>query len=244
MKSRNTKFTETIMKKYTSLISLVLYASFILSACGTGQPFQPSFTPTATIDPTATFTRTPAPTFTPTLTPTPTQPKMGDQLDAGDGLMMTVVEAKNLPEVNLYKNDRESELRSPTSGNTYYAVSAELKLATGTRSLPLNLDNIVLISEDNTKFPALNLTFRDSLDTDLSTWRFMNLDGDGKTLDFGLGFTGLETTMGMQFKDGVGRLSKYYGPSPIILTFLFEIPQTSKVAAFQFNDLAPVLLEK
>jgi hypothetical protein len=50
------------------LASLLLLAS--LSACGVGQVFGPTPTPTSTATPTATIT--PSPTLTPTVTPTPT----------------------------------------------------------------------------------------------------------------------------------------------------------------------------
>jgi len=58
------------MKKHVSLVSLILFASFVLSACGPGQLFGPTITPTPTNTPTT--TPTPTPTSTPTLTPTST----------------------------------------------------------------------------------------------------------------------------------------------------------------------------
>lgn len=50
----------------------LLIMSFLLSACGPGQLFGPTLTPTPTITPTSTPTLTPTATSTPTLTPTAT----------------------------------------------------------------------------------------------------------------------------------------------------------------------------
>ena len=174
----------------------------------------------------------------------PAQPKINESLDAGNGLMVTVVEHKSLEEMNSFISNSESEVRRPKSGNTYYSVSTQMELAQGSRIMTLNLDNITLISEDNTRTPAFTLTYRRNLETDLSDRVFFSLGGDGKTLDFGLGFTDMDMTMQIQYQNGLGKLTQYHGPSPIIISFLFEIPQTSKVKAFQFNDLAEVPLEK
>lgn len=51
------------MKKHVSMLSIVLIASFVLSACGPGQVFGPTLTPAPT--------RTPMPTSTPTPLPGP-----------------------------------------------------------------------------------------------------------------------------------------------------------------------------
>ncbi len=60
------------MKKHQCLVSLALFASFVLSACGAGQIFGPTFTPTPTLTLTPTFTPNPTLTATPTLTLTST----------------------------------------------------------------------------------------------------------------------------------------------------------------------------
>jgi hypothetical protein len=173
----------------------------------------------------------------------PAQPKVDGPLDAGDGLMIKVVEHKSVEEINSFVSDSKSEVRKPKAGNTFYSVSAELELAQGSRTMPLNLDNMILVSEDNARTPAFTLTYRRNLERDLPELVFFSLGGDGKSLDFGLGFTGMDMTMQIQYQDGAGKLTQYHGPSPIILSFLFEIPQTSKVKAFQFNDLAEMPLE-
>ena len=57
-------------KRQQTVVSCCLFVlSLQLSACGPGQLFGPSITPTPTFTPSPTFT--PAPTFTPTLTSTP-----------------------------------------------------------------------------------------------------------------------------------------------------------------------------
>jgi hypothetical protein len=57
------------MSRKVTLILILL--SFLLSACGPGQLFGPTITPTATSTPTPTATLTPTPTSTPTMKPTP-----------------------------------------------------------------------------------------------------------------------------------------------------------------------------
>jgi len=49
------------MKKHVSIVSLVLFASFVLSACGSGQLFKPTFTPAPTFTPVPSLTPTPKP---------------------------------------------------------------------------------------------------------------------------------------------------------------------------------------
>jgi hypothetical protein len=55
---------EDKMKKHLSLVSLAFFVSFILSACGSGQLFGPTLTPTPTLTPKPTLTPVP-PTATP-----------------------------------------------------------------------------------------------------------------------------------------------------------------------------------
>lgn len=56
----------------TRSLLIMLLLSLLISACGPGQLFGPTFTPTPTITPTSTSTLTPTATLTPTQTLTPT----------------------------------------------------------------------------------------------------------------------------------------------------------------------------
>jgi hypothetical protein len=59
-------------KQRTLAIFVFLIISLVMSGCGPGQLFGPTFTPTPTITPSPTFTPTPTITPSPTFTPTPT----------------------------------------------------------------------------------------------------------------------------------------------------------------------------
>ncbi|MEW5938087.1 MAG: hypothetical protein AB1750_00380 [Chloroflexota bacterium] len=63
------------MKKSWRFLIVLTILSFLVSACGPGQIFGPTFTPTPTntLTPTPTFTPTSTLTFTPTNTPSPTK---------------------------------------------------------------------------------------------------------------------------------------------------------------------------
>ncbi len=63
-----------MMRKITKLVITLCVLSLLVSACGPGQMFGPTLTPTATYTatPTNTLTPTATATFTPTLTATPT----------------------------------------------------------------------------------------------------------------------------------------------------------------------------
>lgn len=65
------------MKNRLPLTSFLLFTVILLSACGPGQVFGPTITPSSTTTPTPTPTSTSTPTSTPTLTPTPTPTPIG-----------------------------------------------------------------------------------------------------------------------------------------------------------------------
>lgn len=174
--------------------------------------------------------------------PTPALPKLGDPLQATNGMTVTVLEHTTFSTVPFVTRDG-SERRSPASGNTYHVVSAELKVASDPLTMTLNLDNIDLISPDNHKAPAVALTYRSDMATDVSELAFLPVGEDGKTLDFGLGFTGMNMKQTTETsRAGAVRLLLHHGASPIILTFLYEVPEASQAQAFQFNDMTPVQL--
>lgn len=61
------------MKTNSKLVNVSLFLVLALTACGPGQMFGPSVTPSPTITPTSTATFTPSPTSTSTRTPKPTK---------------------------------------------------------------------------------------------------------------------------------------------------------------------------
>jgi hypothetical protein len=60
------------MKKHMRTVSIILLMAFALSACGSLQPYEPTFTPEPTLTPAPTLAPTPTLTPAPTLAPTPT----------------------------------------------------------------------------------------------------------------------------------------------------------------------------
>lgn len=76
--------------KYFSIAALMILVASI-SACGPGQVFGPTITPTPTSTQTPTNTPTPTNTFTPTLTPTTTTTPTPERLywECGSNLLKT-----------------------------------------------------------------------------------------------------------------------------------------------------------
>ena len=81
------------MNKKSHLLIVCLLLSLLLSACGPGQLFGPTITPspTLTLTPTPTSTPTSTPTVTPTLTPTPTSTPEPACTEEGCSFEMAVV---------------------------------------------------------------------------------------------------------------------------------------------------------
>lgn len=92
-------------------VILILGLSLVVSACGPGQIFSPTFTPTPTITLTPTSTPTPTPTPTPTLTPSPTPTPIGGGLGQ---LVFAARRCQTWPscDFSIYKYDLQSRQSS------------------------------------------------------------------------------------------------------------------------------------
>jgi hypothetical protein len=171
-----------------------------------------------------------------------TTPKIGDELTAENGLTVTVIKFATLTE-SFFLTQSGHEKHTPSSDNTYYAVAIKVELKRGTLTMELNLDNIVLISENGNKIPSTALSMSDKAVDNLSEWAYSYAGEENNILDFGIGFPEAESSIQQNFSpDGKVSLVKYHVSSPTWLIFLFEAPVSSKAMWFQFNDLPKVLL--
>lgn len=160
------------MKTKSKLINVSLFIVLVLSACGPGQMFGPSVTPSPTITPTSTSTQTPSPTptftSTPTRTPKPTNTKVPTAAPVGIAVRnatyeVTVIKAIELDRV--YPGGRY--LYRPASGYMLLEIQVKVtNLGASLVSIPWrnifieevnrqtrypNWGNFVLAAHDETK---------------------------------------------------------------------------------------------
>ncbi len=206
--------------------TLCLLTALVLAAC-------------AQTTPTALPSEAPIPAAD---TAAPAQPHIGDPLPAGDGLTVTAIEYETAAEI-MYLTQSGGAATQPSAGKKFHLVAVELELASGSRTMTLSLDDIVLITESGEETTASTLTLGPDPGTAPSDLAFFKGVGeDGRNLDFGLGFTGMDMTATYSYGPEGVSLGKYHGDNPVRLTFLFEVTASASVKAFRFGDLPEVLL--
>lgn len=201
-------------------------AALLLAACAQTTPTEPP-------------TEAPIPA-----TPTPAPPQIGDPLPAGDGLTITVIEYETAAEI-MYLTQSGGKASQPAAGKQFHLVAIEMKLASGSRTMTLGLDNVVLLNENGEATAASTLTLGPDPGTALTDLAFFTSVGaDGRNLDIGFGFAGMDLTATYSYGPEGVSLGKYHGDNPVRLTFLFEVPETTSVKTFRFNDLPEVFLTR
>ncbi len=179
-----------------------------------------------------------------TATSAPALPEIGEPLPAGNGLTITVIEYEVAAEI-VYLTQTGGATTQPAAGKKFHLVAIEMELASGSHTMTLSLDDIVVLGENGEEFTASTLTLGPDPSTAPSDLAFFKGVGeDGRNLDFGLGFTGMDMTATYAYSPEGVSLAKYHGDNPVRLTFLFEVPETASVKAFRFDDLTEVLLTR
>jgi len=165
-----------------------------------------------------------APTTSTAVPPTPTPIKINEALG------FSFVGHVSSNDAQFRKGESGFETRTPGAGNTFHIVTIEFIAANNqTPTLTLNLKDVIIVDANKDKWPAKGLAPRVDFHDPTKVYFWSVTDG---SLDFGVGFTGLNGTMKMDFPGPT--LSEFHDESPLLMTILFELPQASQVETFQF----------
>lgn len=171
------------------------------------------------------------------------EPYFGQPVSVSDGYTITVIESTPLGSYQ-YIDDTQKNL--PAAGKAWWAVTLEFAIPKGSYTILLNLDDVLVTTPDGTKYPAATLTLGPPPGGRIDAQGFYpSVGADGRTLDFGLGFKGMDMTMSTTFEQGkTHALTTYHGDTPIYFTFIFELPEGQTATSIIFNGSVPITLIK
>lgn len=170
------------------------------------------------------------------------EPENVPPVEAGANPTARVVDYTFLPDVQYL--DIPVPVYAPT-GSTFHAVAIEFEVNGSAYTTMLNLDEVKLTTKDGNSISPITLTIgpdKSSRISDLAY--FSHIGGDSRTLDFGFGFSGTDTSMSVAYVEGRrDSLTMYHGETGTRLTFLFLKPVGAESDAIQLPGFPEMPLE-